>query len=43
MLNLGASPYSSFVRKRRADRTVGEFPQYERDIVRDYVMHSDWQ
>ena len=43
MLNLGASPYSSFVRTRRALRTVDEFPQYESVIVKDYVMHSDWQ
>lgn len=36
MINLGIKPYGNFMKKRRADRLVSLYPQYDKIILRGY-------
>mmetsp|Transcript_25578 Transcript_25578/g.30949 ORF Transcript_25578/g.30949 Transcript_25578/m.30949 type:complete len:188 (-) Transcript_25578:36-599(-) len=36
LLNLGISPYGNFMKKRRAERLIKKFPQYDEDFLKSY-------
>ena len=38
MLNVGFKPYTGWLLSSRADRLANEFPQYGREMVRDYAI-----
>lgn len=42
MLNLGAAPYSDWLKKRRAARLVAEFPKYNHKIVEEFAMSDSF-
>jgi len=39
---MNKKPYTEWVLSRRADRLAGLFPQYERQIVRDFAKSDPW-
>lgn len=42
MQKMNWKPYTEWVLNRRADRLAGLYPQYERQIVRDFSISDPW-
>mmetsp|Transcript_57636 Transcript_57636/g.78588 ORF Transcript_57636/g.78588 Transcript_57636/m.78588 type:complete len:124 (-) Transcript_57636:762-1133(-) len=42
MQNINEKPYHGYVMSWRADRLINAFPNYEREIVRDYAKSDPW-
>jgi hypothetical protein len=38
MLNVGFKPYTGWLLSSRADRLANQYPQYSREMVRDYAI-----